>query len=68
MSDHIKQSGDMRIRTQSSWAKPTIFGVYVKNKDAASSELPSRLIKQEMQDESTDKSAGYNVSTSTCKC
>ena len=35
-------------------------------KDVVSLELPSRLINQELQDESTDESVGYNVSTSAC--
>ena len=35
-------------------------------KDAVSLELPSRLINQELQDESTDEIAGYTVSTSAC--
>ena len=36
-------------------------------KDAASSEPPSRLINQELQDESTDVSAGYLPRLATVK-
>ena len=39
--------------------QPDLVSIKARIKDAASLEPPSRLINQELQDESADKSAGY---------